>query len=328
MTVFTCSMAKVAVNRPVRLMTLLMSRVWQAESVYLFSLGGRMNRFLLCAAAVSVLSASTVSMAAFTYDFNAGQTDFTNNFSATGNNSVLPTNGLSGGGGLDRTTGGGAYVYYKTSLGQFTTAGQTASLSYYFLGSANNTAGVNDFLGFSTNIANGNPTSTNNTNNIVAGVKAQLVNNALVNSAYSNTSSRIETSNNSGSGLVATAGPTTFTLPVNGTSPAQWFYQTLSLTYNGSGSFDVATSLHNSSNTGAIGTLLDSYSVTRTGLTSLENAPIYGGFQVFSGSNSNIRAGAADNFTANEIAAVPEPTSLAALGLAGLLGLRRRARSM
>jgi hypothetical protein len=51
------------------------------------------------------------------------------------------------------------------------------------------------------------------------------------------------------------------------------------------------------------------------------NVPIYSGFQVFSAGNTPIRAGLADNFS---VTAVPEPTALAALGLAGLVALRRR----
>lgn len=270
------------------------------------------------AAAFIVTGAASVN-AAISYDFNSGQADFESKFNRTGGN-TLNTNGLSASPGVERTTGGDTFVYYRTPLGQFTTGGDTASISYYFFGSANNSIGTNDFLGFTTNLASGNAAA-----NTVAGVEAQLINNALTGgSTYSNTSLRVETSNGSGTGgRVATADSDTFTLPLS-SGPSQWFFQTLSLTYNGSNSFDVATELFNSTNTGTVGTRLDGYTVTRTGLNALVNVPIYGGFQVFSSSGSPIRAGSADNFTATDIAAVPEPTSLAVLGLAGLLGLSRR----
>lgn len=292
---------------------------------FMFSSFGLASTALAAVVATGAASANAATL--YTYDFNtkgtlaATQADFDANFATPAHDPAINlTGGLSGTGAIGRSTGGSAYNYYRTPIGQFTTAGQSTTASYFFFGSANILAGANDFLGFTTNTANGNATSTSNTNP-TAGVKVALLNNALVNSAYTNTSNRI-VSRNLGGTEVVTTDADTFVLPVdNAGAGRRWFYQTLTLTYDGGNNFTIATSLFESASNGTVGTLLDTYQTTRTGLTSLVGQDLYAGFQLFSAGGSSVRGELGDNF---EVSLIPEPASLAMLALGGLCCLPRR----
>jgi hypothetical protein len=302
-----------------------------------------MTKLLLPILAAGVLATNpATAQVTYTYDFNSTTADFNSKFATPAHDPVVnATTGLSGTGALDRSTGSPAFVYFNTVIGRFTEAGQAATVQYYFFGSANNAAGSSDFLSFSTNPLNANPTSTSGTNP-TAGVKSQIFNTltpdtdpdpAVSNSVYSNSALRLE-SRNMGSNPVNTLDAETFVLPVTAAtgapSTSQWFFMTLSLTYNGGSDFSISTSLFNSSNTGVVGTNLESYSTTRTGLTSLVNTDIYAGFQLASTSGTPVRAGAGDNFeVTSTLTPVPEPSTYVVMlgGLGALLLFRRRRAS-
>ena len=284
----------------------------------------------VAAGAVSA-TAAVAAPVVYTENFNnlttAEYNSASSRFTTPAHDPGISATGLSGTGAVGRSTGGGAYNYFNIPLGRFTAAGQVATAEYYFFGAANNAAGANDFLGFATNLANGNPTA----NTTTAGVKAQIVNNPLASTAYTNSSLRIETRGLGAGATTITTDSDTFVLPVDAVAPApstrRWFFQTLSLTYNGGSDFSVATSLFNSDNTGAVGSLLDGYEATRTGL-SLLNQDVYAGFQLFSAGGVPIRGELGDNFrVTSTLTPVPEPTALGLLGITGVALAARRRRT-
>jgi hypothetical protein len=279
-----------------------------------------MHKYLLGSIAMLVLSASaSAQTTTYTYDFDQGLEDKQAKF--TGGNNVV-AGGLSGSMALDRTTFGGAFNYYNTSIGKFTSVGDVATVSYYFFGAANNLTGSNDFLAFATDTTQGNPTGSPG----ISAVKASLVNNDLVNGEYSNTSYAIESRQFEAGATELTRGTETFTL-VRGTaeSPRVWYKMILSLEYQGDSNFLIKSSLFNSDTDGVVGSTLGSFETTRMGLTGLVGVDIYAGIQVYSASNSPVRANQADNFAAT-FTAIPEPSAALMLltGTGALLGFRRR----
>jgi hypothetical protein len=286
--------------------------------------------------AAGVLAATSASaQTSFFYDFNnttsAGiRENFIVNTTSTAENQYTATDGLNASGAINRTTGGDTFVYYRNAIGQFTNPGDIASVSYYWNGFAQGNGG-NDFLGFSTATV-GNPTAF-----APAGVKARLNNTNFVSgAATSNTSYQFLTSNTSAAATTTTDSNTfslstavgTATAQPGGTG-AQWYFMTLSLTYKGGNNFDIASSLFNSSNTGAVGSELDSYSVSDQAIVGLANTNIFSGFQVYSAGGSPTRAQLGDNFSTS-FTPVPEPTAAIMLlsGTGMLLGFRRGRRTV
>jgi hypothetical protein len=274
--------------------------------------------------APNIASAQT----SFFYDFNntssAGiRENFIVNTASTAENQYDAAAGLSGSGAINRTTGGDTFVYYKNALGQFTTAGDVATVSYYWNGFVQANGG-NDFLAFSTATL-GNPTAA-----APAGVKARLNTTNFVTGDATSTTTYQFLSSNAGNGTLTTSTDTnSFSLStaLPGGTGAQWYFMRLSLTYNGGDSFGISSSLFNSSNTGVVGSQLDTFSETRT-ITGLANTAIYSGFQVFSAGASPTRAQLGDNFSTS-FTPVPEPTAAIMLlsGAGVLLGFRRGKRA-
>ena len=282
---------------------------------------------VLAAYCVAGAASASADPVVYRYEFNSTTADFDSRFATPAHDPAInTTGGLSGTGAIGRSTGSPAYNYFRTSLGQFDTAGQSATAEYYFFGAANNLGGANDFLGFGTSTTAASPTA----NTTTAGVKAQIFNNS---GTYTNSSLRVETRQLGAGTTTTTADPDTFVLPVDAVAPApstrQWFYMTLSLTYNGGSDFSIATSLFNAANDGTVGSLLDRYETTRTGLSSLANRDVYAGFQLFSSGGSPVRGELGDNFrVTSTLTQVPEPAALGLLGITAVALVARRRRTM
>ena len=196
------------------------------------------------------------------------------------------------------------------TAGQFTTVGDAASVSVYFLAGTDQASQSNSYVGFGINTTNDNPVASAG---IVAGITT-AAGTGTDPSALNHT--LLLTSRNNVPGTTNSNDTSTFTL-----STDNWYEIKLDLSYTGSNNFSATTELYNWGTDGVTGgTLVDSYTATRS-LSSIVGTDLYGGFQARSTGGGGLRPQAADNFS---LTSVPEPTSIALLTLGGMCLLRRR----
>ncbi len=272
-------------------------------------------------AAVSILGVSSLG-AQTSYNFNVDQTDFNNtfvgpavsttNFSASWN----ATAGANSTGGLV-TDSSQRTAYYGSTVGQFTTNGDTRFVSYYFKAGINGTTNASGNTGVGFNTANNVGLQTGTY--VFANV------NSTANDGTNYTASQLQISyRNNGTGAVV-SDAATFALVQN-----NWYQLRLDLTYSGSNLFSATAALYNWGADGLTGgsQLASFASSALTGsaggnLSTLVNTNLNAGFWGRT-SNSGVRAMAIDNFS---VTAIPEPSTYAAvagLGVLALVAFRRR----
>jgi len=203
------------------------------------------------------------------YDFNSSQANFESTFNETTGWGTLwnATSGVSGGGGL-ATDSSERAALLPDSLITFSTAGQRVVTSVAFkarvtAGATNTAGGIGLRIGI--NILN--------TPLLASG--GYLV--AGLNSASSNsiTSALMADSRNNTPGASTTTGTDALTLADN-----NWYRLDATFTYTGGDSFSITTQVYDLGSAGtSTATLIDAFTVTRSGLTSLVNVPVYVGLQ-------------------------------------------------
>lgn len=251
-----------------------------------------------------IITANTFSGA---YDFNQSQVGFESTFNETAGWGAFwnAASGIGGSGAVGTDANDRAALLPDAFI-SFTTTGQSITLGVAFkarvTAGTTNTAG-GDGLRLGINRLDAPPLTSGGY--LVAGLNRSATN--------SLTSALACDSRNNAPGTAATTDTTVLTLVEN-----EWYQLQTTITFNGGDSFTLVTSLQS---LGAAGTSnpvpLDTYTITRTGLSSLVNVPVYVGFQAKSAAGTGgVRA--VDNFTATVTPLAPVIT--AAQSASGTVG--------
>jgi len=276
-----------------------------------------MNKTLLSLIGFAVLTAS--ANAQVLYDFNTSQADYNANFTSTAGGTFYQTGWQATGGvsnsGSMNTNGTQQTGFYNTSVGQFTTNGDTKFVSMYFLAgtlTSNNFDGRAQ-VGFGTDTA-----VSFGSGSFVGGTVATTANDGTNGTNYA---LRVNYRNG------GTGANTQDTNMGNLITNNEWYQLRLDLNYTGSNAYTATVNLYSWGADGVTGGgLVDSFTTTALNassggnLSTITNTNLFAGFMGAT-SNAGLRAEQVDNF-----ATIPEPSAYVMMlgGIGVLLLLRRR----